>query len=397
VSNGRIRSEFPLYVGGFLGPFGGGILAVLIPEIRDAFHASTGLVAAAIPAYLIPFALLQLGSGTLGERLGRRRVVLGGYIAYALASVAAAIAPTISTFLIARAAQGSANAFVTPLLLAGLADTVAPHRLGRSVGTFAAVQTAAVALSPLCGGLLGEVDWRLAFFVPAGVAAALSTLPPAKAKRRDTAGVPSLRQVFTRRVGLLSGAAFSSYAGVTGLSFLVALRCVDAFGLSSTSRGLVVAGFGVAGMIFGRAAGGAVDRLGRVPIVVAGSFACAVLVTAVGLAGSVGLLAGFWFLAGLGSALIWAGLNTLTVEAVPDNRAGATSVISSFKFIGNALAPVVFLPVYHLGPALGFLAAGIVAAFCGLFTLPLGNRRKTHKKAASSMHTQDSFHDLKYR
>jgi MFS family permease len=372
-------------VGGFLGPFGGGILAVLIPQVRDAFGVSTALVAAAIPAYLIPFALLQLVSGTLGERVGRRRVVLAGYIAYALASVAAALAPTISTFLVARAAQGSANAFLTPLLLAGLADTVAPQKLGRSVGTFAAVQTAAIALSPLCGGLLGEVDWRLAFFVPAAVACALSTLPPAPQKRGGTAAVPSLRQVFTKRVGFLSGAAFSSYAGVTGLSFLVALRCVDAFGLSSTSRGLVVAGFGVSGMMFGRAAGGAVDRLGRVPIVVAGAFGCGILVTGVGLAGGVALLAALWFLAGIGSALIWAGLNTLTVEAVPDNRAGATSVISAFKFIGNALAPVAFLPVYHLGPAWGFLTAGVVAASCAFFTLPLQTRHKTHEQAASSV------------
>ncbi|HVL95169.1 MAG TPA: hypothetical protein VM266_04855 [Solirubrobacteraceae bacterium] len=59
----------PLYVGGFIGPFGGAVLAVLIPQLRDAFGATTAEVAAAIPAYLVPFALLQLVSGTIGERL----------------------------------------------------------------------------------------------------------------------------------------------------------------------------------------------------------------------------------------------------------------------------------------------------------------------------------------
>src|SRR5436189_4611519 len=81
---------FPLYVGGFLGPFGGAVLAVLIPQLRDAFDASTGTIAAAIPAYLVPFAALQLVSGTIGERLGRRRVVRTGYVVYAVACVAAA-------------------------------------------------------------------------------------------------------------------------------------------------------------------------------------------------------------------------------------------------------------------------------------------------------------------
>src|SRR6185312_4865711 len=55
----------PLYVGGFLGPFGGAVLAVLIPELRDAFDATTTEIALAVPAYLVPFALLQLISGTL--------------------------------------------------------------------------------------------------------------------------------------------------------------------------------------------------------------------------------------------------------------------------------------------------------------------------------------------
>ena len=158
---------FPLYVGGFLGPFGGGVVAVLIPQLRDAFGATTAEVAAAIPAYFVPFAVVQLVSGTIGERMGRRRVVRAGYIGYAAMSVLGALAPSIGIFLVARAGAGTANAFLTPLVLAGLADVTPQERLGRSIGTFGAVQTAAIALSPLCGGLLGEIDWRLAFLAPA--------------------------------------------------------------------------------------------------------------------------------------------------------------------------------------------------------------------------------------
>src|SRR3954452_8098299 len=214
----RARGTLPFYVGGFLGPFGGGVVAVLVPQLRDAFDATTAGVAASIPAYLVPFAAFQLVSGTLGERLGRRRVVRTGCIAYALLAGLAAFVPTLGAFLLVRALQGAANAFLTPLLLAGLADEVPPGQIGRAVGTVAAVQTAAVALSPLCGGVLGAVDWRLAFFVPALVAVALALLPPADAAPRDE--VPRLRAVMTRRVGLLSGAAFAGYAGVTGVVFL---------------------------------------------------------------------------------------------------------------------------------------------------------------------------------
>jgi MFS family permease len=375
---------FPLYLGGFMGPFGGGLLAVLIPELRDAFHATTGEVAAGIPAYIVPFALLQLVSGTIGERLGRRPVVRTAYIIYAIASVAAALSPSIGVFLGLRALQGCANAFVTPLLLAGLAEITPAKRLGEAVGTFAAVQTAAIALSPLCGGLAGAVDWRIAFFFPAAVTVGLAFFPPPDAKRHASAPPARLRSVLTRRVGVLSAAAFAAYAGVTGLGFMVALRCSDAFGLGSTTRGLVLATFGVAGMVSGRAGGQAVDRFGRVAAVIAGSLLSALVVAAIGIATSAGQTAALWLVAGVGSTLAWAGLNTLAVEAVPSNRAGATSVVSALKFAGNAAAPLIWLPLYDGDPRIAFLAAGAMAAITALLVVPLRGEVPGRHRAAEA-------------
>jgi MFS family permease len=371
----RRAPTFPLYVGGFLGPFGGAVLAVLIPQLRDAFDASTATIAAAIPAYLVPFAALQLVSGTIGERLGRRRVVRTGYVVYGVACLAAAAAPGVGLFIGARAVAGAANAFLSPLLLAGLAD-LTETGIGRAVGTFAAVQTSAVALSPLCGGLLGALGWRWAFLVPAAVAVALALVPPPDAgPRSPDAGPPTLRSVVTRRVGLLSASAFAAYAGVAGVSFMVALLAADEFDVGSIARGVVLAGFGFAGMLLGRLAGAGVDRFGRVPMVVSGSAICTVLVASLGLARSPLELAGLWTLAGVGSALAWAGLNVLAVEAVPGNRAGGTSVIGAFKFAGSAVAPLLWLPLYHADPRLGFLGAGVMAALTGAFVLPLRRRR----------------------
>lgn len=365
------RPTLPLYIGGFLGPFGGAVLAVLIPQVRDAFDTTTAHVAAAIPAYLVPFAVLQLVSGTIGERLGRRRVVRAGYVFYGLFSVAAALAPSIEAFIGARALQGAANAFLTPLVLAGLAEMVPRERLGSAVGTFAAVQTAAIALSPLLGGLLGEIDWRLAFWVPAAAAVALAFLPPPDAIRAAGASPARLRAVMTRRVGILSGAAFLGYAGATGLAFLVAIFVEDAFGLGSSARGVLLAGFGVSGMLLGRAAGRLVDRRGRVPVAAVGAVLTGATIALLAVAGSPGVTALLWTAAGAGSALIWSGLNTLAIEAVPHNRAGATSVVSAFKFAGNAAAPALWLPLYAIHPRLAFVAAGGTCALVGALALSL--------------------------
>ncbi len=205
----------------------------------------------------------------------------------------------------------------------------------------------------------------------AALALVLAAYPPPDPERVAGARPARLRAVLTPRVGLLSAASFAGYAGVTGLGFLVAIRCDDAFGLGSGGRGLLLAGFGVAGMLAGRPAGRLVDRLGRVEVALGGAVACAILVALLGEAGTVASLAGLWFAAGAASTFVWAALNTLTVEAVPANRAGATSVVSAFKFAGNAAAPALWLPLYAADVRLAFAGAGIMAAVTGALTLRL--------------------------
>ena len=78
-----MRLTLPLYTGGFLGPFGGAMLIALIPNVAEGLDTSLALVAGAITAYMVPFAALQLVSGTLASRLGPRRVVRAGYLSTA--------------------------------------------------------------------------------------------------------------------------------------------------------------------------------------------------------------------------------------------------------------------------------------------------------------------------
>jgi MFS family permease len=350
-----------LYAGGFLGPFGAGVLTVLIPNLRHTLHVSTAVATTAIPAYLVPFALLQIVSGTLGERFGLTSTIRVAYVVYAVASVAVAAMTTIGPFLLARALQGVANAFTTPLLLAALAESTRDRELGRAMGTFASVQTAGQVTAPLCGGLLGVLDPRLAFVVPGIVALILAVAPlPARAQR--DAAPARLRAAFNRRVGWLSLAALLAFMSITGLAFLVSLRAADAFGVGTTTRGLLLAGFGLSGVLAGRAAGGLVDRGDPGAIARVGALACACVLPLLGLVGSAVLVAVVWFAAGLGSAVLWAGLNTLAVRSAPGNRAGAVSVIGAFKFTGAALAPLVWLPLYDARAWIAFAAAGVAAA-----------------------------------
>jgi MFS family permease len=362
------RATLSLYAGGFLGPFGGGMLVALIPSVASDLDTTVGLVAIAITAYMVPFAGLQLVSGTLGERLGPARVVRAGYVGYGAAAIGCAVAPSIELFIGGRAIMGAANAFLTPLLLAGLSETVPPRLLGRSVGTFAAVQVAGLSLAPVLGGALGEISWRLAFALVAAVSIALAFVPLALARTRDRdRPAPRLRSLANRWIGLVSAAACCGYLGFTAIGFVVALVVEEEYGFGPAASGLVVASYGAGGILFGRLGGIVADRAGRPLTAIAGGVACAAGVLGLAFAPNVWSLTLLYFAIGSGSAFAWAGLNTIAVESFPENRAGAVSVYSAFKFVGVAIAPVLYVPLFEDDSSLPFLvAAGFAAGFAAL-------------------------------
>jgi MFS family permease len=347
------------------------MLAPLIPAVADGLDVSVKAVALAITAYMIPFASLQLVSGTVAERLGPARIVRSGYLAFGAAALVCAFAPEIVTFVAGRALMGAANAFTSPILLATLSATAPPGRVGRAVGTFAAVQTAGLTLAPVLGGALGELSWRVAFVVVAGVSLALVAASRGAFAAAAHPGEPaSLRALLNRWVALLAAKAALGYLGFTAIGFLVVLVCDREFGLGSGASGLVVASYGIGGVLLARFAGGVVDRVDRPRIGLAGVSVCVGGVIALALVPTAWSLALAYLGVGCAAAFVWTAVNTIAVEAVPENRAGVTSAYSAFKFAGVAIAPVIYLPLLDADrKAAFFVAAGFTVLF-GLLLLP---------------------------
>jgi MFS family permease len=358
-------SAAAMYAGGLLGPFGGGAVAAMLPEVAAGLHTTRTGATTSLTAYLAPFAAMQLISGTYGERWGRRRTVRIAYLVYAAASVGCALSPGLGVFLGFRALQGTANAFTSPLLLAGLSDLVPRERLTRAVGLYASMQAAGQSFAPLGGGLAAQVNWRFAFVGITAAALILALVPPPGTPR--SAAPPRWRTLVNRRVGLTGAAAFAGFAGSAALSFLVALYAADAFGLEPAPRGLLLAGFGLAGLALGTTSGRLVDRFGARACLAVGAAACAGLVGTVGLITSVPWLATQWALAGAAASLLTVATNSFAFTAAPGNRGGSVSTMMAFRFGGTALAPVLWLPVYHADMALGFAAA---ASLTVLVVLP---------------------------
>jgi EmrB/QacA subfamily drug resistance transporter len=120
-----------------------------------------------VDAYTLALAATVLTSGSLADRLGRRKVFSFGLVLFTAASLACAAAPTIVVLDVARAIQGVGAAVLFAVSLALLAHAF-PDREGRAraLAAYGATIGAAFALGPLAGGVLTEwIDWRMIFLV----------------------------------------------------------------------------------------------------------------------------------------------------------------------------------------------------------------------------------------
>jgi ACDE family multidrug resistance protein len=379
--------HWPIYVGGFLGPFGGMMVTPMLPEVAAGLDTTIDVAAAAQSAYLFPFAALMVVSGTIAERVGRRRSVQVAYLAYAVASLLCLVAPDPAVFLAGRALQGVANAFTTPILLAALSDVVPRERLGGALGRFGSMQSAGPSFAPLIAGVAATVEWRSAFAVTAVAGLLLALVPPPDAVREPAGGghgeapgrASRWRLLLNRRLAFTCAVAALAYFTTAGLTLLATLRAADRFGLGPDARGVVVAGFGVCGVATGWLAGRAFDRLGWRRFGVVVHLALAASCVAAGLVAGVGLLAVTVGVAGVAATASRVGVNALATRSTPGNRGGASSMAMAWQFLGGAVAPLALMPVYVSAAAasLGVAALGALAAAGLLVAVPAVHRRVT--------------------
>ena len=366
---GRVRAPstepaaarvWPLYAGGFLGPFGGAMVIPMLPELRDGLHTTLGVAAAALTVYMIPFASLMVVSGTLAERWGRRRTVRLAYLVYALASVGCMLAPGAGTFLAGRALQGAANAFTTPILVAAISDLVSGPQLGRALGRYGSLQAAGQGFAPLVGGLAAAVNWRWAFAATVLAALALATRPPQDAPPPQIilSSRQRWRSLADARLALTCLIAALLYLTALGVTTLCALLAGDRFGLGPDRRGLVVAVFGAAGLVGGGIIGRQLDRLGIRRFGVAGVLALGAGAALAGWSPNLPVLISALALGGAAGTAGRVAVNSMAVRSVPDNRGGAASLTLACQFLGGALAPVLLIPVYHRNDTLSLVGAG---------------------------------------
>ncbi len=147
-----------------LAPLNSTMIAVALPEIMVAFQTDVASAGWLVTAYLLAMASLQPTAGKLGDQLGRRRLVLGGLLYFALASIGAALSPSLGLLIFFRVQQAIAAAVALPNGTALLRDVIPAEERGRQFGMIGAAAGLAAAAGPPLGGLLvGLGGWQMIF------------------------------------------------------------------------------------------------------------------------------------------------------------------------------------------------------------------------------------------
>ncbi|MDC0662824.1 multidrug effflux MFS transporter [Marinobacter sp. SS21] len=254
-----------------LGPLATDMYLPALPALAEAMAAGTDQVQLTLSLYMAGFALAQLLCGPLADRFGRKPIMLGGFLLFALASLGCALATDIETLIVCRFLQAIGGSAGPVLGRAAIRDIYTPRESARIMALLASIMALAPAIAPTLGGLmLNSLGWNAIFLVLAGYAlvvtlvVAVGVPEPLAPQHRQPLKLCSLLANY-RRIGsdksfigytLTNALIFSAlFAFLSGSSFVL----IGFLGVAVEYFGLLFA-FIVAGYILGNLSAMALGR-----------------------------------------------------------------------------------------------------------------------------------------
>lgn len=194
----------------FMGMLDNLIVTTALPAIQRALHATVSDLEWTVNAYTLTFAILMIPAAALGDRFGRRRVLLAGVALFTLGSAASALSHTAVQLALARAVQGAGGAFITPLTLTLLTRAFPEEQRAAAIGLWGGVSGLGLAAGPLIGGaIVSGWTWNAVFWINVPIGIVLLALGRARLEEstgdRRPLDLPGIALIGSGLLGIVYG------------------------------------------------------------------------------------------------------------------------------------------------------------------------------------------------
>lgn len=376
---------------GFASTFTMRLLDPLVPTLAAEFGRSIAQVAAIATAFSFAYAIGQPFLGPIADSLGKLRTIAACLGALALLSLAVTFAGSFEMLTVVRMVAGIAAGGIIPVAMAAIGDRAPMAERQIMLGRFLVLMIVGQMVGAACSGLIAEhLGWRYVFVMAGSLAAIAGVLvlvvlkPRPDARRAPLSFASALANyaaVFANpRSKLLYGLVIVEASLIFGMPPYIAAILQERAGIGPSQAGLVIAGTGLGGIVYGVLTRILVERLGPARMTVMGGIV-------MGLAFALFSLAflpwwsaiAIFTLNGFGFFLMHGTFQAQATELAPTARGSAVALFACALFCGHALGPVLMGAALHLfgtsGAILVFAAGITLLGFAVPRILPLAGSR----------------------
>jgi MFS family permease len=321
----------------------------VLPSVADVFHRTPQSVALLIVAFTLPGAFFTPVVGVMGDRIGRKKVLVPSLVVFALAGAACGFARDFPLLIALRFLQGTGAAALGAINVTLLGDLYDGPRRAAAMGYNASVLSVGTGIYPALGGGLAVLGWYFPFFLPI-VALPVAMLvvvvldnpePTAEGSLREYFAV-TLQAVWNHQVLTLFAASIVTFVLIYG-SFLAYFPFLlqRSFGASAVSIGLVMSATSVATAVASFKVGALSRRYGSQALVKTGFLLYVLSMAAIPLAAEPWLLTMPLLLFGIANGLVIPSILTiLNGHAPTEYRAAFMSLNGTLLRLGQTLGPL---------------------------------------------------------
>jgi MFS family permease len=384
----RVQFRFLEFVSYFIfavGPLVGNAVLVLLGPISYDFMINPTTLLVVIPAFMFPFAFFQIFSGAISDVYGRVPVILGGLVAFAFGLFLSAISTSIEIFALANFVSGVGFGFVNPVILALLSDCANPKDIPKRMGIASALASFSVGFGPFIAGYMVVLGWQTYYLmflvlVSVSIIAFLVAKRPPK-KIHSGSGVHLLLvnlSIELRKPVVILIITTTFLLALTHLAILVWTSRGLTGVMDETLIGILLLGNGITGAIAGSLLGSMVRRFGyKLPVSMGllSLFTSLLVFIIVGdftLASSIPFVLLGLALDGWAGGLLFPTTITISQTISPKRRGVLAGVVTFAFFLGSAINPTLYEPLFILGlnwVYIGMLGVSVILLMFFIFLL----------------------------